>query len=420
MKQVCSCQLISLFTVFLFGAIFAGPLKAQEGIYTVNIRQPIGDTLFTCPGKNLIFVADGENQDGSAFDSNQVNFTWEFGYGGEARNGNTLTFDYPEGGHYLLRLVAKSLNGNPAQNVPTIHVFVSMPPDFTGTRSDNSSFCSGEPITLTGFVNPNPWNLDDSPFENTYNPAEFVWAGANMISDRHGVGRTEPPLDEGHQNYIFRVMDDFGCFFDTTMMLYGVYADYTMDPLTGEAPLEVTFSVDSSSNGGLESSINYTYEFFERSADSADLMSTTTGIFSFEQPGEYITRMIARYDQCTYRYDLDQVVEVDSSLLEIPNVFTPNEDGANDYFQVKSLSLKSFQGRIFNRWGKLVYEWSDWKSPEAGWNGKNLGTGGDSPAGTYYYVIQATGWDWVLIKEEVEDWKQYKDKIYTGSVTLFR
>ncbi|MBT3232688.1 MAG: hypothetical protein HN356_07720, partial [Calditrichaeota bacterium] len=42
--------------------------------------------------------------------------------------------------------------------------------------------------------------------------------------------------------------------------------------------------------------------------------------FSFERPGEYVTRMRAKYDQCTYSYASEQLVQVDSSLLEIPNV----------------------------------------------------------------------------------------------------
>jgi len=117
-------------------------------------------------------------------------------------------------------------------------------------------------------------------------------------------------------------------------------------------------------------------------------------------------------------------VRVDSSLLEIPNVFTPNGDGLNDFFQVKSLSLKSFSGQVFNRWGKLVYQWNDWKSEDAGWNGLNQGTGAEVPAGTYYYIIEASGWDWDY---NTEDYKFYTDKkvdkenrLYTGFVTLLR
>lgn len=416
MKQIFS-RLMNRFGILVLLLTLIPQLHAQEGDFTVQIRLPVGDTIYICPERDQIFMADGQNEDGSAFDPNQVTFTWDFGYDDFSQNGNTVTFKYPVGGHYILRLYASNLNGDAAQNVPSLEVFVAIPPLFTGTRSDNSSICSGNPITLTGFVTPISWDEDELPFVNTHLVSDFVWAGSNIVSDRHGVARTEPPLNEGHLDYIFRVQDDFGCFHDTTLTLYGLYAEYSIDPLTGEAPLELTFSVDSSSNGGNESSITYIWESYERTSDTSNLLVATAELFTFERPGEYITRMIASYDQCTYRFDYDGFVQVDSSLLEIPNVFTPNEDGANDYFQVKSISLKSFYGKVFNRWGKLVFEWDDWKTPEAGWNGKNLGTGADLPSGTYYYVIEARGWDWDY---ETDDFKQYKDKIYTGFVTLLR
>jgi len=416
MKQIFS-SLMNRFSILVLFMTSIFQLQAQEGNFTVQIRQPIGDTINVCPEKKIIFSADGQNEDGSAFDPNQVTFTWDFGYDNYSQDGNTVTYQYPAGGHYTIRLYASNLNGDAAQNVPTLDVFVAIPPSFTGTRSDNSSICSGNSITLTGFVNPISWDGDEYPFVNTHPVSEFVWSGSTIVSDRHGVARTEPPLNKGHLEYIFRVKDDFGCFHDTTLTLYGVYAEYSMDPVTGEAPLDIIFNVDSSSNGGNESNITFLWESYERTSDSADLLVATTEMFTFERPGEYITRMIASFDQCTYRFDSEEFVKVDSSLLEIPNVFTPNEDGANDYFQVKSISLKSFYGKVFNRWGKLVFEWDDWKTPEAGWNGKNLGTGAELPSGTYYYVIEARGWDW---DNEADDFKLYKDKIYTGFVTLLR
>ncbi len=408
MKEFMSNKIKGILVV-LFVFLIA-PVVGQEGVFTVEINQPFQDTIRICPGKSVIFQAGGQNEDGSAFDPNQVNFTWDVGFEAQTLSGNTVTFAYPEGGHYLLQLFAANLNGKPAENVPFVHVFVAMPPYFTGTRADQTSICSGNPITLTGFVTPDPWDGDDSAFVNLFEPSSFVWSGSNMVSDRHGVGRTEPPLDEGHLVYVFRVEDDYGCFHDTTLTLYGVYAEYSMDPITGEAPLEVNFAIDSSSNGGNESAIDYNWEFWERTGDTVNLLYSQENMFSFERPGEYVTRMIASYDQCTYRHESDLFVKVDSSLLEVPNVFTPNADGANDYFQVKSVSLRHFHGKIFNRWGKTVFEWDDWKSPEAGWNGKNNGTGADSPAGTYYYVIEAIGWD---------D-RDFRGGVYKGFLTLIR
>jgi len=46
---------------------------------------------------------------------------------------------------------------------------------------------------------------------------------------------------------------------------------------------------------------------------------------------------------------------VDGSLY-VPNAFTPNGDGINDYFVVKREEIKSFQIYIFDRWGLLIFE----------------------------------------------------------------
>ncbi len=412
-----------IFLVMICG-FMPGNLLAQEGEYTISIKQPAKDTIYSCPGTNVIFIAEGHNTDGSAFDNNQVTFTWEFGYQGPTAVGSTIAHAFEEGGHFLVRIIVKSLIENPAQNIPEVHVFVGMPPFFSGTRSDQTSICSGDEITLTGFVTPNPWKGDEYEFENTYDQAAYTWSGPMILSDRNGIARSKPPLDEGHQKYIFRVEDDFGCFHDTTLLIYGLYAEYSFDPLSGEAPLEVEFTPKDVDNGGSSSQVSYLWEAYEIT-DPDMVLSSTENKLIFERPGEYTTWMTANYDQCTYRFDVtDKLVRVDSSLLEIPNVFTPNEDGLNDFFQVKSLSLKSFNGRIFNRWGKLVFEWTDWKNLDAGWNGTNQGTGGESPSGTYYYVIEARGWDWDYI---TDDYKEYKDtrknkdnRLYTGFVTLLR
>ncbi|MHA6247994.1 gliding motility-associated C-terminal domain-containing protein [Pontibacter sp. CAU 1760] len=80
------------------------------------------------------------------------------------------------------------------------------------------------------------------------------------------------------------------------------------------------------------------------------------------------------------------------------NIFTPNNDGKNDFFEVPGLPQEFcsavFSGiRIFNRWGKEVYrsQNSDFK-----WDGKDVN------AGVYFYVID------------------YQSTQFKGSVTLVR
>ena len=104
--------------------------------------------------------------------------------------------------------------------------------------------------------------------------------------------------------------------------------------------------------------------------------------------------------------------------LEIPNVFTPNEDGLNDRFIFKEdkmpTSIKYFSIKIYNRWGNKVYEYEDNNGDWEGWDGETIGFG-KAPAGVYFYVILYEGWN----GEKHEKRKDEKG-IRKGYVHLFR
>ena len=67
-----------------------------------------------------------------------------------------------------------------------------------------------------------------------------------------------------------------------------------------------------------------------------------------------------------------------------PNIFTPNGDGVNDYFQalMPIKYIDNIELYILNRWGKVVFKTLD---PEFLWDGKSQETQQDSPSGSYYY-----------------------------------
>jgi gliding motility-associated-like protein len=69
--------------------------------------------------------------------------------------------------------------------------------------------------------------------------------------------------------------------------------------------------------------------------------------------------------------------------IVVPNVFTPNNDGTNDVFIVRTSNIGNFRIRIFNRWGTQVFETT---SPEIKWDGRTT-AGTDAASGTYYYII---------------------------------
>jgi gliding motility-associated-like protein len=86
--------------------------------------------------------------------------------------------------------------------------------------------------------------------------------------------------------------------------------------------------------------------------------------------------------------NLSVYVDVDSSAV-VPEGFSPNGDGVNDYFEIKNIELYPKNHiLIFNRWGNKVYEGKPYMNK---WDGRNyfgLKVGGDLlPVGTYYYIL---------------------------------
>lgn len=75
------------------------------------------------------------------------------------------------------------------------------------------------------------------------------------------------------------------------------------------------------------------------------------------------------------------------SELDVPNVFTPNGDQVNDYFEVKTDGSTIYEFSIFTRIGTRIYYSL---SPRIFWDGKSAG-GTELPEGVYYYVIEDTG-----------------------------
>ncbi len=121
----------------------------------------------------------------------------------------------------------------------------------------------------------------------------------------------------------------------------------------------------------------------EWSWDFGDGVTSTDSLpfHSYYETGTYDIQLIVRSGlECLDT--LVVTVDVVEGLI-VPNVFTPNNDGWNDVFDVRTSAVGNFNLEIYNRWGNIVYENS---SPLISWDGTTL-AGVQAPAGTYFYVI---------------------------------
>ena len=171
--------------------------------------------------------------------------------------------------------------------------------------------------------------------------------------------------------------------------------------IRGSGAIEVEFRANA------KNADYYTWEIYKGS----ELLLTRNEAqhkFTFEEPGAYSAKVkIANNHGCEYESELFEI-SISVSMLQVPNVFTPNGDGTHDEFRVVYRSIKEFHCQIYNRWGHLVYEWTD---PAKGWDGTI--NGNPAAEGTYFYVIEATGDDYD------EDGKRIK-YFMKGDINLLR
>jgi gliding motility-associated-like protein len=70
--------------------------------------------------------------------------------------------------------------------------------------------------------------------------------------------------------------------------------------------------------------------------------------------------------------------------IDVPNAFTPNGDTKNDLlFPLNAIKAEQLEFRVYNRWGQLIFETTDWKK---GWDGRYSGK--LQPSGTYVWMLQ--------------------------------
>ena len=74
-----------------------------------------------------------------------------------------------------------------------------------------------------------------------------------------------------------------------------------------------------------------------------------------------------------------------SKIEDLPNIFTPNGDGANDFLEIKSSDLMEFSLVVIDGKNKIVFSSQD---PGFKWDG-TLMNGDEAPSGNYIYYVTA-------------------------------
>ncbi|HZL09888.1 MAG TPA: gliding motility-associated C-terminal domain-containing protein [Prolixibacteraceae bacterium] len=226
-------------------------------------------------------------------------------------------------------------------------------------------------------------------------------------------------------NYTFTVTDRFGCAGTAEVTYYSIVTEaaftYALenqgehsDPSQIEAPFTITFT-NISINGDADKYEWFIFKDLQKINDEItagtfkdsiqEIIYTKDPVYTFEEVGEYkvklVSKKVSEFTTCSDTFYIDNDIIAEVSIIDAPNVFTPNNDSENDKFVVKFFSMKTVKITIFNRWGKIlhVYENNNVQGfyntaetvSESVWDGK-VGGRLVSP-GVYYYVAEGVGRD---------------------------
>ncbi len=276
------------------------------------------------------------------------------------------------------------------------------------TQSDCVSF------TLEGTYASSPFKYYDLADNSELEIARDIkteWSEKQvLISSLSTIKIFDLPTED--TDYSFRVYDQFGCEAVSSVFYQSVatVADFSAEPMNGEAPLTVNFTNLS------KNSDQYIWSFYrnldeikkesensQQPVDSIMIVAYDQNpVYTYEKSGSYMVRLVSlRVTDtltCADTTYLEDYILVDTSFIAVPNVFTPNGDGTNDLFVVKFWSMQNVKIEIFNRWGKRIHFWesddvrgfTDTYTATV-WDGR-LGGRYASP-GVYYYVIEGMGRD---------------------------
>lgn len=184
--------------------------------------------------------------------------------------------------------------------------------------------------------------------------------------------------------------------------------DWSADKGSLDAMLSVRF-LNQSQNGA-----SYEWTFLDTVGGVLERETTydleTITEFTYERADKYYyPYMISSSEEnCIDTFRLVQAIHVVPSKLVIPNVFSPNGDGINDFFVFKHQSLESCQVTIVDRNGKMVYKRKiddiySWD----GWDGNLHNSNRKAPEGQYYFVVEGLGYDGMEYSDPsiIDKWK---------------
>jgi len=305
-------------------------------------------------------------------------YLWEFGVPGATSTEFEPTFTYPDTGTYVVRLTVNAGSTCPDSISRLVKIYPEFHTDFDWT----GKLCPGLPIQFN----------DHSTA--TYPPIvkwDWSFGDGGTSTDQNPVHIYARP--GGPQQVTLSSKSRLGCRDVVTKTLPMPY----FDPFAGNDTIVVL---------GYPYTLNGTGSQFYQWIPSDYLSNPNIAnpSVAFPDTGHYTYVLQGTSEEGCSANDTITIWVVTYGQIFVPNAFSPNGDGVNDFLAPRIVGYSRINYfRIFNRYGQQVYGTVNDNYPA--WDGRQNGKVAD--VGTYFWVLNATAADGTKVTKK-------------GDVTLIR
>jgi gliding motility-associated-like protein len=224
---------------------------------------------------------------------------------------------------------------------------------------DDVSYCQGDSIASIAVLNGDDYAINWFSDENL---SSLVFEGNNFI----------PPAETKTYYVVFKEGDCFSEPNSITVNISPISATIDANTSNASVPFDLVAFAQSQNAVSCEWFLN------ESSFDYTDGQ-----VYLINETGTYELKLSCINNAGCIATDSTIIDVIDDTVeINIPNVFSPNNDGVNDLFALELKGIKQLEGVIFNRWGQIMYEWS---GLENFWDGTI--NGNRATDGVYFYIL---------------------------------
>ncbi len=310
--------------------------------------------IVSCKSYKVDFV----NQSSGGF-----RYFWDFGVigiGTDTSSDFQPTYTYPDTGTYVVKLVVNAGSTCPDSITRLVKVY----PDFKADFDYKGLLCPEAEISFfdkststVNNINFWNWNFDDGGTSVLQNPThtfanvsknyQVTMISGNQFGCRDTAKLTLPIPDvnvfAGNDTIIVK---------NTPIVLNGTGAqDYTWSP-----------------------------------PDFLSNTNTFNPVAVFSDTGKYVYYLQGITSNKCIGNDTLVITVANGPYLTVPNAFSPNGDGTNDFFKILAAGYKRLNSfKVYDRWGKQVFSTLDFRKGWDGYLNDRL-----CEIGTYFWIITAT------------------------------